>query len=134
MPNRLCHLALEGKTIRVDGLQSVGDYVYGRDVASALTVLADADALEHRAYNVADGKLVTIEAMLEELQALLPETRWVAARSPDADVAGDPAKLSGKWGAYDVSRLAALGWRSTPLRDCLADYLDWIRNSRALAA
>ena len=133
VPNRLCHLALQGKTIRVDGLQAVGDYVYAPDVASALTLLADAGTLEHRAYNIADGRLVTTEAMLEELRALLPETRWVAARAPDADVTGDPAKVSGKWGAYDVSRLQGLGWQPTALRDCLAHYLDWIRGARTLS-
>jgi len=65
-------------------------------VASALTLLADTATLEHRTYNIADGRLVTTEAMLQELRALLPATRWVAARAPDADVTGDPAKVSGK--------------------------------------
>jgi hypothetical protein len=36
-----------------------------------------------------------------------------------------------RWGAYDISRLAALGWRPRPLRDALHAYLDWLLAERA---
>lgn len=130
VPNRVCHLALDEKTIRVSGLAAVGDYVYVKDVASALAVLADAEALEHPSYNIAHGSVASVEDVLEALRSILPQTRWLATDERDADVVENPAKSSGKWGAYDIGRLRALGWRPTPLRDGLADYLDWILESR----
>jgi UDP-glucose 4-epimerase len=131
VPNRVCHLALAGKTIRVSGADAVGDYVYVKDVASALAALVDADGLEHPTYNIAAGAVTSVEAILDTVRSILPDTRWVSSDPADADVVENPAKATGKWGAYDTGRLRALGWSPTPLRDGLADYLDWIRESRA---
>jgi len=131
VPNVACHLALEGRTIGVSGLAAVGDYVHAGDVAAALATLASAETLEHAAYNIAAGSVSSVETVLRELQAILPDTAWAERTPQEADLVENPAKATGKWGAYDISRLRALGWEPRSLREGLADYVAWIRENRA---
>jgi hypothetical protein len=53
----------------------------------------------------------------------------VAITPEQADVIGYPDRRRGPWGAYDNSRLRALGWSPTPLADAFAEYVDWLRQN-----
>ncbi|MBV9219947.1 MAG: hypothetical protein JO366_03950, partial [Methylobacteriaceae bacterium] len=47
-----------------------------------------------------------------------------------ADVRADPARRTGRWGAYDISRAGAdLGWRPRPLGDAMRAYIAWLREN-----
>jgi len=127
VPNRLAHLALAGETIRVNDVSGVGDWIHAGDVAEALRLLLTARAPAHPVYNVAYGETATIGELLEIVARKLPGTRWQEVGDDGADVVHDPARRLGRWGAYDVSRLAdGHGWRPRPLEQALDAYIDWI--------
>src|SRR5262249_10608412 len=52
IPNRVAHLALAGKPIRVNTLDGVGDYLHSGDAADAFVKLLTAPRLAFRTYNV----------------------------------------------------------------------------------
>ena len=79
--------------------------------------------VRHPVYNVALGEFVT----LRDLADMVPGLIWEESATPEADVAADPSRKQGRWGAYDISRIAAdAGWRPRPLADAIADYAEWL--------
>jgi len=45
----------------------------------------------------------------------------------EAHLALETHPAGGRWGAYDIARIAAdCGWRPRPLREALAEYRDWL--------
>jgi nucleoside-diphosphate-sugar epimerase len=120
---------------------------YVEDVASALRVVAE-DGSPGEAYNVGDRRLVT----LEEMVALIADCLGDAADRADApdvpasapadagdlevvhaserelsiaDLAGDDYVLYRDYPhVLDTTKLANLGWESTPLREAMARAVD----------
>jgi nucleoside-diphosphate-sugar epimerase len=127
LPNRLLHLALAGEEARFNSLEPVGDYIHVGDVARALAVLLRAPNPAHDLYNVAYGEPTTTGALLDIVGATIPGFRWRVTDAASANVVGDPTRRRGAWGAYDIARLAALGWAPRPLTQAIADYAAWIR-------
>ncbi|MBI1383945.1 MAG: NAD-dependent epimerase/dehydratase family protein [Rhizobiales bacterium] len=127
VPKRLLHLHRQGRTVRVSGLGSVGDYIHAGELARAIIALLDAPALRHPVYNIALGEFVTLERLLALVGSVRPAFRYTLVDPSNADIAGDPCHVDGKWGALDISRLVAdSGWRPRPLVEMLADYADWL--------
>lgn len=128
VPYRVAHLALAGKPIRANTLDGVGDYIHADDVAQAIVLLLKAHRLRHDVYNVAHGALASLRELIGYAVEVLPATRHEIVGDADADIVQDPRRSTGRWGAYDVSRLHdEFGWGSRPLRDGLQDYIRWLR-------
>ena len=130
VPNLIVARALAGEPIRVAGGDAVGDWLHAADVARGILALLDAPRLEHALFNVAYGETASIAKLCELVAAAVPGTRWLDAPPGEADIVADPGPRRGAWGAYDNSRLRALGWSPMPLADALADYVAWTRCER----
>ncbi len=127
LPNRLVHLALAGEEARVNSLDAVGDYIHAGDVAAAMATLLRAGRLDHDLFNVAYGEPVTVAGVLGHVATAVPGFRWRVTSRDDANVVEDASRWRGAWGAYDNSRLRALGWSPRPLGAAIADYAGWVR-------
>jgi nucleoside-diphosphate-sugar epimerase len=113
----------------VAGAEAVGDWLQVGDVARAMLALIDSTAAQPVIFNIAYGEAVSIRELIETVAALVPGTSWQESTPDKADIVGYPDKRRGAWGAYDNSRLRALGWSPTPLADAFAQYLDWLRQN-----
>lgn len=123
-PKQLAHAARAGRRMRLAGLAGGGDHIHAGDVAAAILGLLACARPRHAIYNIAHGRFTTLGA----LAAMVPGLDWEEV-AEGADLAGDPALTTARWGAYDISRIAAeTGWRPRPLEAAIADYCDWLRD------
>jgi len=129
VPNLIAQRALRGEPIRVAGAEAVGDWLQVTDVARAMLALIDSTAAQPVMFNIAYGEAVSIRELIETVARLVPGTSWQETTLEQADIVGYPDRRRGAWGAYDNSRLRALGWLPTPLADAFAEYLDWLRQN-----
>jgi UDP-glucose 4-epimerase len=130
VPNKVAHLALEGRPIRANTLDGVGDYLHSGDAADAIARLLLAPKLRHRVYNIASGVATTTRELVAYAAELIPGARAEIVPPEQADIVQDPALRGGKWGAYEVSRIFnEVGWRPRAVRDALHDYIGWIKSS-----
>jgi nucleoside-diphosphate-sugar epimerase len=119
-----------------------GDNVWHRayveDVASALRIVAERGEAGE-AYNVGDRRLVTIEELVELIADVADTTvETVTATDRELSTAGLAADDFVLYREYPhvlaTSKLAALGWESTPLREAMAaavaDHRDSDRDGR----
>lgn len=134
VPNVIAHRALRGEPIRVAGAAAIGDWLHAADASSAILTLVEADKLQHAVFNVSYGEAASIARLLELVAGCVPGTHWEEASAEVADITGDPQQRHGAAGAYDNSRLRALGWSPTPLDEAMANYIDWIRNLENVTA
>jgi nucleoside-diphosphate-sugar epimerase len=136
-PHVVVSRALASETIRINDLSAGGDYIHAGDVAAAISLLLRAPGpLPHEVYNLASGRFASLGEMIDLVAERLPATRVEEVAEGEAgalDWHQDPAQRGGRLGAYDISRLAALGWRPRPLRDALHAYLDWLLAEQAAA-
>lgn len=124
---KLLRGAMDRQTLRLAGLDAVGDYIHAGDVGRAIAALLACHEIRHPVYNVAYGEAVTLRDLAALVQDLVPGAEWTEAAADGADVALDPTLRSGRWGAYDISRIRRdAGWAPRPLSDALADYRDWL--------
>ena len=128
-PNLIVQHALQGKAIRVCGAQGVEDWLHVADAARGMLALIDSKIAEPAVFNIAYGEAVSIRELIELVASRVAGTRWQETSAPLADLIGHPDKRRGAWGAYDNSRLRALGWSPTPLPEALASYIDWLREA-----
>jgi len=127
-PKRILHLHRAGRPVRVSGLEAIGDYVHAGDIARGIAALLTCPAPRHPVYNIAQGETVTLRGLVALAAEIEPSLKVVETALEEADLAGDPALLGGRWGAYDISRIVAdTGWRPRPLVEGLRDYRDWLR-------
>lgn len=126
-PNLIAHLALAGRTIRINARDAVGDWIHAGDVADALVRLLRAPALAHPVYNIAYGEAVSIGELIALAAEAVPGARHEVVAADQADIVEDPARRTARYGAYDISRMAELGWRPRPIRDAMHHYIEWIR-------
>jgi GDP-4-dehydro-6-deoxy-D-mannose reductase len=117
-----------GGTLLVGDLTAVRDLFDVRDAARAYERLVD-PATEPGIYNVASGRPVTMQEVLDTLVALA-RCKVSVERDP---ARLRPADLSELWG--DPSKLEAMGWQpEIPLDKTLADTLDFAREEVAREA
>ena len=136
VPNRIAHLALDGvRRIRVNSLDSVGDYVHSEDVAGAVISLLHAPALRYTTFNVAAGTTTTVGELVRWAAEKVPSFEAELSTFEAADIATDPSQRDGMWGAYDVGRLEVeTGWKPRPVREAFHAYMDWIAAERRAGA
>lgn len=134
VPNVIVHKALRGEPIRVAGAEAVGDWLHAADVARGVLALLDMDARQPVTFNIAFGEAVSIRELIQAAAAVLPRLEWEAVAPAQADLVGYPEKRRGAWGAYDNSRLRALGWAPMSIDAAMADYVDWVREFEAIDA
>jgi UDP-glucose 4-epimerase len=133
VPDRIARAALDGvRTMRVNTLDGVGDYIHAEDVARAIVSLLRAPRLRYSAYNVACGATASIRDIVGWVAEKVPGFGAEIVPPAQADVLQDPALRDGMWGAYDVSRIfAETGWKPRPMREALHSYMDWLVADRA---
>jgi nucleoside-diphosphate-sugar epimerase len=128
IPKQLLMAAKHGHTIKVSGLDSVGDYLAADDVALALTALLQCETTNHSVYNIAAGQLATLSELIAIIGRLEPDFRAEEVVANLADIADTRPASSGRNGAYDISRIMAdTGWRPAPLEDAFRDYFVWLQ-------
>jgi UDP-glucose 4-epimerase len=129
-PKVAIHCALRGETVGINAPEAVKDHVYSGDVASALVSLMSKESpFDHAAYNVAHGQTTTLQALLENIQKILPELRWEVRPDSECDIIMNPALKCGRWGAYDISRLRhETGWKPMDMQDALSEYIAFVRD------
>lgn len=127
--NVMMHKAVTGHPWTVANGAAVGDWIHSGDVGRAIGALLRAPTLNHEIYNIAYGEAVSLETLAARVADVVPGSRWSRVDDSDkADVSGNPARLTGAWGAYDTSRLRSdTPWRPMPLDAALADYAAWLR-------
>ncbi len=126
-PKAVAQRALAGEVVRIRSLEGIGDFIQAGDVATAIIALLKADGRRHPVYNVAAGETATIAELLDYTREKLPGLEYTLTQQDGLDVDYDPARRSGRWGAYDISRIHAdTGWRPRPLRQSLHEYIDWL--------
>ncbi|MFZ1725381.1 MAG: NAD(P)-dependent oxidoreductase [Albidovulum sp.] len=128
-PYAALHRALEGKPIRINAPDAVGDHIHAGDVASAIIGLLDKDGcLNHPVYNIALGQSYTVKELVEMVAAIVPGTTCRIADPAQCDIVSDATFKGGRWGAYDISRIKdETGWQPRPLGEALADYAGFIQ-------
>jgi UDP-glucose 4-epimerase len=109
VPNKVAHLALASRPIRVNTLDGVGDYLHSGDAAEAIALLLRAPRLRHRVYNVGSGVATTTRELVAYAAELIPDTRAEVVPPEQADIVQDPALRSGKW---ELTRSHASSMRS----------------------
>jgi len=116
-------LAGEPATIHGDG-QQTRDFVYVRDIVEAMLLAADGDSIDDRVFNIAGGKSVSINELVEILQRFFPET-------PDP-VFAPPRQGDLRFSEADISLAErALGYRPRiDLQKGLRITVEWFRANR----
>ena len=89
VPNVLAHMALDGKRVRVNALDAVGDYIHSEDVAGAIISLLRAPRLRYSAYNVAAGEAATVGDLVRWIAEKVPEFRAEITAPEEADILQD---------------------------------------------
>src|SRR5262249_21740214 len=131
IPYRVAHLAIAGEAIRVNSLDGVGDFIHAADVGDALIQLVQAPRFRHAVYNIAYGEAATVRNLVSYVAERLPGTRWEVTGEAEANVVVNAGRRSGRWGAYDISRIChEFSWRPRPLRQAVQDYIDWLRDNQ----
>lgn len=84
------------------------DFIYAGDLAKAVILAMESDKTgKGEIFNVASGKIHTMEEIAEALQA---EVKWIPRR---------PYEVECHWG--DITKLKALGWQPE------VDVIDWLK-------
>lgn len=123
----LLHAALEGRRLRIYGVDRLRDVCYIDDVADAFCRLTLEDQLQHTIYNVSAGTAHSLRDIAGAIAQLAPAMAWSPAEtSEEADLVVRPAS---ERGAMNLGRLRAdTGFvPHFTLQDGLAHYLTWLR-------
>jgi len=128
-PKAALHRALEGKPVRINAPDGVGDHIHAQDVARAMIALLEKEGgFDHPVYNVAQGEAVTVGELLELCAEIVPGLAWELAPPETCDIVADPRFKGGRWGAYDTTRIRKeTGWAPMPMPEALAHYAEFIR-------
>ena len=132
VPNLIAHMAVDGaKCVRVNSIDTVGDYLHSEDLAQGIIALLKASQIRFSAYNIAAGVTATVDDLVQWAAEKAPGFHAEVTASEDADIMRDPSLRDGMWGAYDISRITAeTGWKPRSTRGGMHAYMDWIRTER----
>jgi nucleoside-diphosphate-sugar epimerase len=131
LPYRIAVALLERRPLRVSqrSLLAGGDYIGVEDVADAFFKLLVAPSLPYDVFNVASGVWLSVAEIFATFGRVAPDFRYVVVPAEEAEVDFDPANRLARYNAYDISRMAELGWRPRPFAEQVANYLNWLRQA-----
>ncbi len=119
--------AVRGDLIRIGDRTAGRDYTYAADTASAVCAILDAPSLSYSEYNVASGRVHTLDDIAQALQEVRPTVRLVD--DPTYEVRS--LRPDATRGPMDTTRLREdLGFE--PAHDLAAgirEYLEWREES-----
>ena len=134
LPWHMAHRAVRGEPISVNSLNASYDWIYAPDVARGIVRLLEAKAPRHDAYNIGYGRPATIADLVEGVWVAAPEFRLAETGDDRADYVQPLHMRGGVWRIRSSKRLEdEFGWRPTPHREAMAEYVRWLRNSGAPA-
>jgi UDP-glucose 4-epimerase len=125
LPSRLAHAAAHGRPPDFSGMRAGppkandgGDACYVKDTAAGIQLVHAASTLQHRIYNIGNGKATRNAELVEAVRKAMPG--FEAELLPGGDV-GDRY--------MDLSRTTSeLGYQpSIGVEAGLAEYVDWLR-------
>lgn len=100
---QLARVALTRGTVRIPMPDYTCDWTYTLDLAEAVRLLIEAEALQHPVYNLSNGQSRRVSDVVAQLKLLIPGARfeWVGSdESADVDTRSDPRR-----GPLDILRL-----------------------------
>lgn len=119
---QLVHAAVRGTTAPQVYAKGGIDLCYVRDCGRAIAMLASADRLRHRVYNVASGRATTNAEVADALRKSVPDAALDLVDEHDPRLAGQDLWL-------DITRLREdTGYRPRyDIEAAVADYVAWLR-------
>ena len=132
LPSRLCHAAIKGvepdygRTAQGPNpapfAQDTSDFTFVKDCAEVLTLVHRAEKLQHRVYNVAGGRAVRMEEVVDAVKEMVPDAK-IELR-PGSSPGNDSQD------AYlDLTRVKEeFGFTPRfPVERGIPEYLNWLR-------
>jgi UDP-glucose 4-epimerase len=126
LPSRLVHAAAHGKPPDFSGMRAGppkaddgGDMCYVKDSALGIQLVHAAPELEHRVYNIGNGKVTRNADVVNAIRDVVPA--FQAELPPGGDAVNR---------YMDLSRISKeLGYQpATGVQKGLAEYVDWVRS------
>lgn len=134
LPWHMAHRAVAGESLSVNSLRASYDWVYAPDVARAILCLLTAQAPRHTVYNIGYGRPASAADLLEGVRAAAPSFHLSETGDDSADYVQPLHMRGGVWRVRSSQRLEdEFGWRPTPHRQAMAEYVRWLRDSGAPA-
>jgi nucleoside-diphosphate-sugar epimerase len=128
LPSRLCHAAVKGALpdygpAGVPYAADSGDFTSVRDVAEITAIVHQADKLQHRVYNMGNGRAVQMQELAEAVMAAAPEAR--IELQPGENPRGNPPD---NYLSLDrVKEEFGFTPRYPIVERGIADYIAWLR-------
>jgi UDP-glucose 4-epimerase len=127
LPSRLCHAAVKG-TLPDFGPNGApyagdtGDFTSVKDVAAAVTLVHQAERLQHTAYNVGGGRAFEMQELVDAVMKAVPDAR--IELKPGTSPNGTPSNHY-----LDMTRIKdEFGFESQyPIEKGIPDYIEWLR-------
>ena len=134
LPWHMAHRAVAGDPLSVNSLDAGYDWVYAPDVARAILCLLEAETPRHSVYNIGYGRPASAADLLEGVRAAVPDFELIESDDDGADYVQPRHMRGGVWRIRSSQRLEEeFGWRPTPHRQAMAEYVRWLRDSGAPA-
>ena len=134
LPWHMAHRAVADEPLSVNCLGASYDWVYAPDVARAILCLLEAETPKHPVYNIGYGRRASAADLLEGVRAAVPDFRLTETGDERADYVQPLCMRGGVWRVRSSRRLEdEFGWRPTPHRQAMAEYVRWLRDSGAPA-
>jgi len=134
LPWHMAHRAVAGEPLSVNSLRGSYDWIYAPDVARAIVLLLEAEVPRHAVYNIGFGRRASAADLLEGVRAEIPDFALSETGDDRADYVQPLHMRGGVWRIRSSRRLEdEFGWRPTPHRQAMADYVRWLRDSGAPA-
>ncbi len=122
-PSRLCHAAARGKPVDVSGMRygppkaSEGrDHCYVKDCGLGIQMIHSAPGLQHRIYNLGNGRSTTAAELVEAVRKAVPGFQF------DLEAGGDQTFMSLDRTSSEVGYKPEYG-----VDNGIADYIDWLK-------
>lgn len=135
MPYHMMRALLENRPLRItpETLKYGRDHISAEDAARAVTQLLLKPDLEYPVYNVAMGRYVTGQQLIDALPKTTNPLGIEFVNAAEAEVVMDPSQRYGRWNGYTIERVhSETGWQPRPLSEQMASYVTWIMKNREL--
>jgi nucleoside-diphosphate-sugar epimerase len=129
MPCHMMRALVEGRPLRLtsDTLTSGRDHLSVEDAAQAVVALLLKEHLTYPVYNIAAGRYITGQQLIEALQTAGAALEYEAVDEEHADVVMRPDERYGRWNGYAIDRVQdEIGWQPRPLGEQMDSYYRWV--------